>query len=251
MPLGFTESDFVLSPYLSRDLITGLDSRGRGAPGRTDLEPIKVDQAKVQNSESIYDAADRHLRRHSLIHWDSPDGKIVVGSPNDTQEPSYFFRYRRTGDTHLNNVLSATRGQDLSGIPSTVVVHGRGGKPGRTKQPITGFAKDDDVYRNFHRPVIIVADGIRQQALAEAAARRELSARSKNKDIFSIETDGLSFWNGYRNVDFAIDTVCSIDSDVVGLSGEPYFIPRVTLRRDANGGDTTSITALKKGVWIL
>ena len=252
MPLGYEEKDFTLSPYLSRDLITGVDSSGQGSPGRIDLEPLKVDQAKVQASESIFDAADRHLRRHGLIHWDSPDGRIVVGAPNDTQDPIYFLRCRRTGDVHLNNVISVNRGRDWSGIPSAVVIHGRSGKPGSPKSRITAFARDDEVYNaGLYRPIIISAEGIRKQSLADRAAQRELSARSKNKDTLSIETDSLSYWDGYQNINWAADTVCSMDSDTASLSGQAYYISRVTLRRDAGGGDMASLSAIKKGVWLL
>jgi prophage tail gpP-like protein len=216
------------------------------------LEPIDVKTAKIQPAETILDAADRHLRRHGLMHWDSPDGKIVVGAQNDTQDPIYFLRYRRTGDTHLNNLLSATRGRDWSGIPSAVVIHGRSGKPGRPKDRITAWAKDDDVYdAGFHRPIIIHANGIRQQALADRTAMRELSARSKNKDSFNIECDGLSYWDGYFGIQWGIDTVCSVDSDTANLSGGAYYIHRVVLHRDTQQGDVTQLSAVRRGVWLL
>jgi prophage tail gpP-like protein len=203
-------------------------------------------------NETIYDAADRHLRRHGLLHWDSPDGKIVVGAPNDDQDPLYQLRYRRTGDVHLNNVLSANRTQDWSGIPSAVVVHGRSGKPGRAGGRITAFAKDSDVYNaGFYRPLIIVADGIRKQALADHAAKRELAARSKNKDAYTMSVDGLSYWDGYSGIQWGIDTTCAVDSDTVKLAGGVYYIFRTEFRRDAQSGDVTNISAVRRGIWVV
>lgn len=250
--LDYTERDFVFDAYVSRDLLTGRVSVGQGGKTRFDLEPIKIDAAKVQTGETIYDFADRHLRRHGLMHWDSPDGRIVVGEPNDVQAPIYFLRYRRTGLTSLNNVLNATRARDWSGIPSAVVVHGRSGKPGRPKQRITGWAMDPDVYdAGFYRPVIIEASGIRKQALADRAAMRELSARSKNKDSVVFVSDGLSFWDGLRGIEWGIDTTCSVDSDVANLNGSAFYIHKIVLKRDARNGDVANVFAIRRGVWLL
>ncbi|GAG49903.1 unnamed protein product, partial [marine sediment metagenome] len=84
--LGYTKDDFLFAASTGRNLLTGKD----GPAGTdVDLEAIKVDEARVHLPETIFQAADRHLRRHGLMHWDSPDGKIIVGAPDDEQEPIY------------------------------------------------------------------------------------------------------------------------------------------------------------------
>lgn len=251
-PLGYAASDFVFTPYAARDLITGRDSSGQGKPTSVDLEPMKEDQAKVQNGETIWEAADRHLRRHGLMHWDSPDGKIVVGSPNDTQEPTYHLRANRLSHPELNNILSATRSNDYSGIPSMIVVYGRMGKPGVPAQNFGVTAVDTDVIEaGFYRPVTLQAEGIRTIKLGQRAVNREMSARRKAKDNWEILVDGLAYWTGQEPISWAVDTTCDIESDIAGGALGAYYIHRVMLRRDPAGGDVTNIVMLKKGIWVL
>src|SRR5262249_16649732 len=80
-PLGFTADDFVFKANVERDLMTGVGTKGEAKPA--ELEPIKLEQAKVHPPETIFEAASRHLKRYGLMHWDTPDGKIFVGAPDD------------------------------------------------------------------------------------------------------------------------------------------------------------------------
>jgi prophage tail gpP-like protein len=251
-PLGYTESDFVFEANVARDLLTGKDTSGKGQPLQVDLEPLKVQQARINPPETIFQAADRHLRRHGYMHWDSPDGKIVVSAPNDSQNPQYYLRINRGPDGAENNILRATRTQDWSGIPSVIGVFGRGGKRGRVYSRIGRQKFDQDVYdAGFVRPVMLPAEGLKTDALADHAAARELSARSKNKDAWQIEMDGLSYWHGDYSFDWGVDTVASVSSNIAGLSGGPYYIHRIVLQRDADNGDRTNLTMLAKGIWKL
>lgn len=249
-PLGYTEADFVFDADVSRNLVTGKSKTTGKAP--VDLEPMKEDQAKVQPPESIYAAADRHLRRFGLMHWDSPDGRIVVGAPNDEQDPLYRFTLVRKPAEGQNNVLGMTRVQDWSELATILGVFGTGGKSDYSRAKVRAFAQDDDaIAAGFYRPVVIVADGVNTQALAERAARRELSARSKLKDAWEISVDGLSFWDGASSTNYAIDTVADVFSDLVAGTAGAYYVHRVTMRRDAQNGDTTTLSAIAKGVWVL
>ena len=250
-PLGYSDADFVFAPYTARDLMTGGNTSGQGSPVEVDLEPLKTDAARVQAGETIYQAADRHLRRHGLMHWDSPDGKIVVSSPNDEQDPIYWVIANRY-DPQFNNVERFTRAMDYSGIPSTLAVFGVGGKAGRARVRVGAFAADFDVQdAGFVRPVLIVSQGIRTLNLADRAAARELSARSKRKDCFEVLADGLSYWNGSDSVPWAIDHTCAVSSDVAGGDLGAYYIHRVVLRRTAGEGDATNLNILRRGIWKL
>lgn len=255
-PLGYTESDFYFpnEAYKSRDLITGVDTSGQGTQSNTpeDLEPIKRPDAKVQPPETIYDAADRHLRRHGLMHWDAPDGKIVVSAPNDEQVPIYFFRSFTGKQGRENNILSATRSRDWSETPSTIGLFGVGGSRGFSKAKVSAIRTDKDVKgAGFYRPIVIMAEGIKTQAIADRAIAREMSARSKRKDAWDIEFDGLSYWNGRENIPIGIDTVANIISNIAGGPLGAYYLHNVTHRRDAANGDTTNISLVQRGVWKL
>ena len=253
-PLGYVLADFVFSQATARDLLTGRVS-DRGVPD-TNLEPIKVEEAKVQPSETIYAAVDRHLRRHGFMHWDAPDGRIIVGKPDDLQNPLFTFNMFRSfgggGDPESNNVLGSTRTRDWSGIPSLVEVFGKGGKKGFGKSNVTAAASDADVFAaGFYRPISIIAEGVRTIDLAVRAANRELAARSKRKDGFGISVDGLSWWDGQSSVIYGPDTVAMINTDVAGGNAGAYYIHAVTLMRNASAGDTAQLDMVKRGIWKL
>ena len=249
-PLGYKAADFIFDPGTARDLITGKISQG-GQP-QVPLDPLKEEQAKVQPGESIKECADRHLRRHGFMHWDSPDGRIVVGAPWDAQDPTYFFRMMRGKNGRENNLLSASRIRDYSQSPSILGVFGVGGKSDFTKAKVQFHAIDADVInRGFYRPVVIVAEGIKTQKHAEHAARREQSARNRRKDAFDLEFDGLSWWDGYRNIGLNTDTTCDIRSDVAGGPLGTYYVHRVERRRDTSSGDMSRLTVVRKGLWVL
>ena len=248
-PLGFAETSFQFNSGISRDLMTGLDTKSKTGKPPVDFEKISEEEARVSPSESIFDAADRHLRRHGLMHWDSADGDIVIGQPDDAQPPRFSLRYNRKTNRQANNVLSATRTLDYGGIPSHVMVCGMTKKRGSVRDRVAGRADEADVIKaGFYRPVIIISEGVGSGDLAARAALRELSARSKRKDALDVVVDGLSFWDGHRNIPWAIDTVALVDSDVAGIKSGAYYIHRVELKRDPSG-DTTTLSMVKKGIW--
>lgn len=250
--LEYSESDFIFRGNVSRDLLTGVDSTGQGEPTEVDLEPLKIKDAKVKPPETIYDAADRHLRRHGFMHWDAPDGKIVVSAPNDTQDPIYRLQLKRGPLGRSNNFLSSTRRMDISGVPSQVVVYGSGGKSGSARMRLGAWERAFDVEdAGFRRPVVILASGLRTLAEAGRAAAREMADRSKNRDSYEIETDGLSYWDGSSLIPWGVDTVVDIDSDVAGGALGAYYLHRVILNRSPGNGDTASLSLLKRGLWKL
>lgn len=252
--LGFTEDDFVFNnPADARDQMTGVISTNQGFPQFVDITTHKVGDAKVRPPETVYAAADRQLRRHGLMHWDSPDGKIVVSAPNDTQDPLYYLKCRRGPGSSNNNVLGINRTRDFSGIPSIIGVFGTAGKRGFPGGKRVSSVKNDPdvVAAGFNRPVIIISKGIKRQDIADRAVARELSARSKRKDAFTVDIDGLSWWNGNTNIPFGYDTVADVQSDLAGGLLGAYYIHRVSMSRDASAGDNTQLTLLKAGVWSL
>lgn len=249
-PLGFVESDFVFDPRAGRDLLTGAESPGGKSP--PDIERIDEERARVNPPEPPFMAADRHLRRHGLMHWDSPDGKIVVGAPNDDQPPRYTLRMLRGRGGQANNLLSFGRTEDWSQVPSLLGVYGSGSKAGFARAKVGALVQDDDVVEaGFYHPVIITADSIATQRLALAAARRELSARQRDKDVITARIDGLSYWTGSERIGWATDTVADVLVDVLGGVVGEYLVHQVMLDRTPSEGDVTSITASRRGLWRL
>lgn len=252
-PLGYAEGDFVFRANVARDLITGKAAKNTSEK-LVDPEAIKEDAAKVQPPEPIFQAVDRHLRRFGLMHWDAPDGKIVVGAPNDAQDPLYRFRLFRGPAGQQNNVLSLGHGINFSDVPSGVVVAGSGAKAaeGFIRARVIEQAIDADVTNaGFVRPVTILAEQVRTSSLARAAAQRELSARSMRKNTFDTVADGASHWDGTSLINYAPDTTAEVLCDTVGGAMGVYYLHRTQVSVDPTEGYKSQLTMVKRGIWKL
>jgi len=236
----------------NRNLITG--ARGKKSKQITapDLEKITVQDAKVQSNETIWDAVDRHLRRHGLMMWDSADGRLVIGIPDIYQEPLYHLRMKRGDDAEANNMIAATRTQDYSSAPSALAVHGQGGAKGYPRGRVSGIIGNDDVLNaGLYHPIGIAAEGIRTKDLADRAAAREMANRSRRSDLWEVEVDGLTYWDGHKAIPWAMDTVVDIDSDVVGGPQGKYYCYRCSIRRDPSAGDLANLSLSRPESWLI
>lgn len=249
-PLGITEEDFIFDADVSRDLMTGQASDG--TKPRVQLEQIDIEQAKVNPPETIYQATDRHLRRHGLMIWDSPDGRLIIGAPDDAQLPLYHLRMYGDSRRDENNILSAIRTKDWSGVPAVIYVAGTGGNLEWTKSKVRGYAEQRLVLdAGFYRPVLIVNEGVKADALAQREAEREMTNRSKRLDTWTIKVDGFSYWTGSESIPYGVDTVADIASTVAGGPNGAYLIHRVQCDRNPRDGDTCELTLLRRGIWRL
>ncbi len=187
------------------------------------------------------------------MHWDAPDGKIVIGAPNDEQAASYHFRLMMGKNGVQNNLRSAQRLKDWSELPSKLGVFGQGGVTWNYSAPgVRSVLVEDDVTAaGFHRPVTLPQEALKSKAMADRVARREMAARSKNKETWMLTADGFSYWNGSALVPYGIDTVADVIASMAGGPTGAYFIHRVELKRDPSAGDTTSLAAVARGVWKL
>jgi prophage tail gpP-like protein len=184
--------------------------------------------------------------------WDSPDGRLVVGEPDDEQRPLYSFRMYGDSRRNQNNILSASRAKDWSGVPSTIFVAGTGHKQGWSKAQVRGFAQQAElIAAGLYRPVLIINEGLKNDANALSQAQREMTGRIQRMDTWTIKVDGLSYWDGSQRIPYGVDTVCEIDSTAAGGPSGAYLVHRVSMSRSANDGDTTELTVLKRGLWRL
>jgi prophage tail gpP-like protein len=256
-PLGYTEDDFVLNADVSRDILTGKSSSGAASP--IPLEDLKEEQLKVNPPETIYAAADRVLRRHGLMLWDGPDGKIIIGYPNDTQTPIYKFRMFNDSRANQNNILSATRSTDFSSAATILAVMGTGkaadwrnAKVGSIqRQAAVADVFDKDGKPSFYRPVLLINEGVKTDVLAEHFARRELTNRNKGIESWEVETDGLSYYDGNFNIEYGVDTCAEVETSLAGGPAGAYLVIRTIKTRNSTQGDTSRVSLLKKGLWTL
>lgn len=248
-PLGYLEKDFVFRADVSRDLLTGRSSKSKPP---VDLEAIKLEEAKVNPPETIFACADRHLARHHLMHWDCPDGRIVVGAPDDSQVPVYPLQLRFPPMHLENNLLQAMRARDIGDVPTVIGVFGTKQRKAFALAKVRGVATSHDlVDANFYRPVLVLDESVPTKAAALARANRELAARSRKKDAWELNTDGWSYWDGRNAIPYGIDTVADMHVDTAGNAIGPYYVERVVCRRAPDTGDTTQLRVVQKGVWVL
>lgn len=268
--IGLTERDFDFRGQVSRDVMTGritkgpdAHSRRRGIDGRLIADPPRGFEAleeteegvKVQPPESIYEAADRQLRRHGLLHWDGPDGKIVVAPPNDMQDPIGTLRSIRGDDGRAgqsNNVLSLERDQDVSEAPTEMGVFGMGGKAGFSRASVSAVVRNQALIdRGFTRRAAVLDEGLTVQSVALRRARREFVTRSKGLERITASVDGLSYRDGGDPAPWAHDTTVEVFDDTLGGVLGVYYVESVQMQRDASGGDSSRLTLVRQGVWQL
>lgn len=248
--IGLRESDFDFRGDVSRDLMTGKGSRGQRPP--RELDPLKEEQAKVNPPESIYSAVDRHLRRHGYLHWDGPDGRIVVAAPDDQQEPMGMLCCYRHPSGQMNNLLSIERTNDVSQAPTRLGVFGISAGKDTSKTRLFGEQRNQDLIdRGFRRSVIINDEAMKSRTLAEARARRELAIRNRGLDRLTVTADGLSYTEGSYRFPWSPDTVFDVVVTHLGGAIGNYFVEEAELSRSAVQGDNSRITMVKQGVWVL
>jgi prophage tail gpP-like protein len=248
--IGLTEKDFDFRGDVSRDLMTGKGSR---SPKQAIvLEPLTEEQAKVNPPETVYAAVDRHLRRHGLLHWDGPDGRIVVAAPDDQQEPLAKFRCTRGTGRQYNNILSVERTQDVSQSPTELGVFGVGGSKDFSKSKVIKLLHNEDLKRRgFRRTVIIIDEGLKTKKLAASRANREFSTRNRSLDRITIKVDGLSYREFSELLPWSPDTTHDLMFEQLGGALGTYYLEDVRMLRNASDGDTTELGLVKQGVWVL
>lgn len=240
---------FVTNYSLERDLLTGRPTRG-GAPDAS-IEMVLGEQVKPQPPEAIYETAAKNLRRFAVGHWDTPDGNIYVGKPDEQQQPIGRLILKRGPASVANNVERVRRMEDWRGVPSVVRTHGITAAPALDWAPIVGEATHPDIAAQAgYRPVIVKGNIIGEnKAQAEAQARRELAARSKRKDALEVDVDGWAWWDGTGLVPFAPNTVWDVDLDVLGGVVGPYLCLSVSRRLDPRTGPMTTLQLTARGTF--
>ena len=249
-PLGLGEEDFVFSPRVARDIMTGKGGGGTDV----DLEEIKEDAAKVHPPETIYAFVERHLARFHLTHWDAPDGRIVVGAPDYRGQTFYQLRLRRD-NPQANNITSAEKIEDYEQTPSVLCVSGLGGGKDYGKAKVRSAEINtvlNDIDPPINRPVFVVDDAVKTQSQADSRARREMLARSRQTDAWTMDVPDLAYWDGSKLIPWGIDTLADVDVEVAGASARgAYLVHKTTMKGSASEGYSTSLEMVARGIWVL
>jgi len=249
--LGLDKKDFIFKTDLARDLVTG---RGKGGGATPDLSKMKEDEARPHPPETVWSFCERHLSRFHMMMWDAPDGRIVIGAPDDQQSPSYFMTAHRGIAARTNNLLSAQKTEDFEDVPAEMWVYGVGGGKDQSKARVKFLTVDPilaAVDPFLDRTAMVIDESIVTQAQAEARARRELMRRRLMSDSWVLETDGLSYWTGSERIAYGIDTVADVKVDVAGGANGAYLVYQTKMTGSADKGHTTQLTGCGRGIWAL
>ena len=252
--LGLTERDLLFIDVTDRDVLTGAVARGEAAvPGekRGQFKVMFPEEAKVHAPESVYQYTERHLNRFGLTQWDLPDGRIAIGAPNDRQAPAYRFRcLRGAGRNQGNNVLNVQRQEDYEQVPEELFLAGFGSGFNVNFAAVKSTVKDpllQQVKPGLRRRVIVADGGIWSQGMADSRARKEMAARSRQKDAYVLEVDG---WSQDGTV-FDVNTVADIHVDTAGVPSGPHLVWRAELSGSASNGHTARLSTVAQGIWRL
>jgi hypothetical protein len=247
--IGVTELDFNFNADVSRDLITG---KGINTSAAVDLTALTEQDARVQPPETVYSFVDRHLRRFGLLHWDGPDGRIVVGKPNDEQPASYLLRLSRESPRG-NNLIDARRTEDYETVPGEMFVYGQGGGRDYTRARVKASVTDKTLIALpvLRRRTMVIDESITTVSLAQARARCEMAMRSLMRDSWDLTTPAWCHYYSTRFIPYAIDTVADLYVEVAGFASAKHYIWRATYSGSPQDGHTARLSAAAKGVWVI
>lgn len=247
---GITPDEIDFHGDVSRNIMTGkATSAGRA---QKDLAPLKEEQAAVQPGETTKSFLDRHLRRHGLMMWDGPDGRIVIAAPDDDQDSLYVFRCFRGAEGANNNVLSVERVEDAAGVPTDLFMFGYGGGKDYQRSKVGATVSNEPMRAaGFLRPVLLLDEGVKTLELAIRSAKREFSERTRRQDAWVISTDGLSFLERGDNTPYSFDTCCDVMCETLGGTAGKYYVEEVSLTMSPSDGQLAQMQVVKAGSWSL
>lgn len=252
-PAGILAADIEYRADAAREVMTGRSTKGAREP--KDLTPLTEQQAAVQPGETIKAFLDRHLRRHGLMIWDGPDGKVVVSEPDDDQESIYVFRCLRDNEGQFNNFLGSERTHDITGVPTSVTAYGNTGGADFRQSKISARKVNDELTAlGFWRPALIIDKGMKTTELAQRTVAREYSERVRRQDFVPIQADGLGFADGTTHeerIPYSHDTCADLILGTAGGSIGKYYVEEVTLTRDARSADQAQLICVAAGTWAL
>lgn len=211
--------------------------RGSGS-GQTgsDVERLRITEAKPHAGETIWDFIDRHARRFGVLPWMDPRGRLILSAPDYGQRP--LGRLQRwldpTVSAERNNIVSGGLRRNIGSQPSTVTVYGRAHGHDATRSPFHSTITNADIA--IHRPLVIHDPAVRSQEEAERRAQRELARLVQEATVLDYEVRD----HGLGRYLYAIDTVLEVSDEVADIEGSYYVVSR-TFSKTRDRGTTTRL----------
>lgn len=216
-------------------------ARRRSSSGRvgSDVERERIGEAAPHPGESIWGFLHRHAERLHIQMWMSPDGKLILGTPDYSQPSRYRFVRRFTNDpTDPNNFSDGTAERDGSELFSKVTVYGHTRSRDERRSPFRAVVKNDTV--PFRRTKIVQQQDVSSQEEAEAAAHRVMREGIAMSEVLTVDADD----HGQGRYLYAIDTMADVVDEYSEIDGPRYVIGR-TFERTRDRGTRTQLKLIQ------
>lgn len=250
--------EVVLFNTTNRKLVRG-SKRVAGVSKEPAIDQSPRPERKVVPGEFRLPMLQRFLERAHLMAWSTADGRaLVVGLPNDDQEPQYRFFVPSIDSSRrgVGRVESVVIDDSVAERYSKIVAMGAGKGNDKNYGPrVTkhrGVAVNgpgpDGIGKDFQqRKVLLISDDdIRSPSEAQDVADREMALRdSKGAQQITITVAGHSQFVRGEQVLFAFDTMCEFEHETTGIKGN-YLITAVEFRR-SRSETSTMLKLVPKG----
>lgn len=213
----------------------------------SDIERIKIKDAKPKPGETVWAFLSRHVARFGLMLWMDPRGKLVVSSPRyDTAPIARLVRRFQNDPADPNTIISGGRTVNYADRFSRVEVYGRTRGDDVRRSAISFTEIDFDWPLDYERLLIVHDDSARELAEAQRRAKRELRTRAQNADVltYTLSDHGCA---GYL---YAIDSIVTVEDEVAGVSGN-WYVTKRTFTKTRDDGTQTTVRLVPPGSLVL
>lgn len=272
-PFGYSESAFIISnednvAVMSRN-DRGVKTRQQNPGGKGGGKPLKsfqIHQLRPYPNEGAFAFATRVCQREGLWLWLSADGKNIIASKPNYDQPAIFHLKRQFDG--FNNIEDGDISFDVSEQPSIIIADGFSGgynfgkskirayienplldvdnskvlkdyaKAGMQKVTIPFFGKK--IKMPNAKPMFLHDDEAKTSTQLTNYCLREMSLRLRRGLSTHLTVKGHN--QGGSN--WTVDRVCSISDEVTGLNENMYILAR-TFTKSRTGGTETSIELIR------
>jgi prophage tail gpP-like protein len=181
---------------------------------------------KAEVGQTRWNFLEKHYKKAGLFLRNAGDGQFVLARPNPAQKPCVLIQRRRGATRDTSNALGHQFTNDFTGRRARTIVHGStgGGKAGRGK--VQAILEDPECLALGMRNQRTIKDrDVKTQSQAAYVARREVAQQRRDGWRLEYTVSGLivpSLVNVGSWAVWAVDTVCRVEDDELGLHGDFY-----------------------------
>ncbi|MBI5598663.1 MAG: hypothetical protein HY890_02870 [Deltaproteobacteria bacterium] len=198
---------------------------------------------------SIFEALSDYAQRRGLLMWMEPDGILVFGELRGESDTAVynFYTYTEGDDRKKNNIISASRTNDISKRFSkiTTIAQIQGSDSfGAGEQTVKKISTEKDF--PFAKPLVM-----QSQCSSVKAAAYQVQLEMKKREVEGWRLEIVIAGHSQDGVNYRANTVCHLRDEVLGELGN-YLVLGRKLTMDRQNGPRTELTIgkLMKGYTV-